>query len=62
MLRLIGQRLVSADNNILRLDRYSYIWPISRTDRNLMTSSTCDDVMRGDIFAGVEMLRRFEKQ
>ncbi len=38
MLQSIGWRSVSADNHILRLDRYSYIWPISRTDRNLMTS------------------------
>ncbi len=43
MLRSIGRRSVSADHHILWLDRYSYIWPISCTDHNLMTS-TRDDV------------------
>ncbi len=38
MLWSIGRRLLSADNHILRLNRYSYIWLISRTDRNLMMS------------------------
>ncbi len=55
MLRSIVWRSVSADNHILILDRYSYIWPISRTVRNLMK------VMRGDIFAVVEILRCFEE-
>ncbi len=66
MLRSIGRRSVSADHHILWLDRYSYIWPISCTDRNLMTS-TRDDVYDAwghmlQVNAGVEMLWCFEKQ
>ncbi len=66
MLRSIGQRSVSENHHILWLDRYSYIWPISCTDRNLMTS-TRDDVYDAwghmlQVNAGVEMLWCFEKQ
>ncbi len=66
MLRSIGRRSVSADHHILWLDRYSYIWPISCTDRNLMTS-TRDDIYDAwghmlQVNAGVEMLWCFEKQ
>ncbi len=66
MLRSIGRRSVSADHHILWLDRYSYIWPISCTDRNLMTS-TRDDVYDAwghmlQVNADVEMLWCFEKQ
>ncbi len=62
----IDRRSVSADHHILWLDRYSYIWPISCTDRNLMTS-TRDDVYDAwghmlQVNAGVEMLWCFEKQ
>ncbi len=66
MFRSIGRRSVSADHHILWLDRYSYIWPISCTDRNLMMS-TRDDVYDAwghmlQVNAGVEVLWCFEKQ
>lgn len=69
MLRSIGPRSVSADNHILWLDRYSLTWPISRTDRNLMTSAReCEDarehsaaVMSSPVWNFYDVARNNEK-